>query len=415
MADSPTKVLKETTIWVGKDMEILTSLILNPEFLLWKTTKSSFSISISCIIGACISESSNRSFKVLSFTQPQSKFKTYEFTAVTWTQAQEWCEAITNTTCPELQRRLCILVNPICGNGKSIKVLEKELKPVLKYSPVHYDIFTTAGPNFIDELIQRRDFSVYSDVICLGGDGTFQQCINAIYKHQRELMLRIRFGIIPVGSRNALSCEINGKSLQNAVFNVIKGLSFCGDTMKVIIKGQEFLATTAVSWGVISDATDEAQHLRVFGAQRYNVVALKKFFTKWKEYNGIVTFEDSLGQMISFTSGYVMAVITNNRVPNSENAEIVMPAARINDGYLHLLIMFYTSKCKTLRTLMKMQKNGQHQNSPNVNFIKTRKVKIDPTNLMVFNVDGEIHYSNSITIEIMPSSLNYLGQLNYKN
>ena len=216
-----------------------------------------------------------------------------------------------------------------------------------------------------------------------------------------------------MGSRNALACELNGKNMNTAIFNIVKCVRFVGDLMRIGIGSEEILATTAVSWGLVSDACDEAQHLRIFGAQRYNVVAFKKFFQKWKQYAGVVSFEDSLGQMISFRSDYVMVNVSNHRVPNSHNAEILMPNARINNGKLDLLLMFFTSKFKTLGTLMMMQKNGAHIKSKHVNMISTNIVIIEPANLMVFNVDGEIHYTNKLTIQVLPQSISYLGKPEY--
>ena len=151
----------------------------------------------------------------------------------------------------------------------------------------------------------------------------------------------------------------------------------------------------------------------MFGAQRYNIVAFKKFFQRWKQYSGVISFEDSLGQMISFTSEYVMATISNHQVQNSNNNEVVMPFAKINDGKLDLMIMFFIGKFKSLSTFMQMQKNGAHQDNKSVNFIKTSVVVIEPKNLMVYNVDGEIFYANSISIQIVPKLVNYLGKPSY--
>ena len=90
-----------------------------------------------------------------------------------------------------------------------------------------------------------------------------------------------------------------------------------------------------------------------------------------------------------------------------------MPNARINDGQLDLLFMFFTGKIKTLNMFLEMQNNGAHAKNKLLTFIKTKFVKIDPVDLMVFNVDGEIYYSNSITIQILPQFINYIGTPNY--
>lgn len=402
--------LKESVIWIGPELEIMTSLTLTPSNLCWKTLKSSFSIDLQFLIGSIIPVTLSRSFKVLAYDQKLLKFTEYDFSAITAEHAREWCEIITKQTYNSLKRHMCIIINPISGNKTAKKVLEKNFLPVIEYSPHSYDCFYTDGKDYVYELIQRRDFSIYTDIICLGGDGTMQQVINGIYKHQPLLLDRLNFGIVPVGSRNALACELNGKCLNEAIYNAIKTVTLRGDVMKVTISNEEILATTAISWGLISDVTNEAQHLRIFGAQRYNVVALKKFFSKWKQYPGVVSFKDSLGQMISFRSDYIFISVGNHRVPNTNNSEILMPNARINNGKLELLIVFYTGKIKSIAILKQILDHGSHAKNQSVNFIKTNIVKIEPQDLMVFNVDGEIHYDHSITVEVLPLFINYIGR-----
>ena len=405
--------IKETMIWIGKSLEIMTKLALTSEHLQWKTTKSEYFINVSLIIGSLIIEGLSRSFKVMAFDPVSNKFNTYEFTAITAQHAQEWCETIISQASHNKKRYFCILVNPISGNGKGKKILSNELLPVLEFSLFTYDTFFSTHKDFITELIQRRDFSVYTDIVCLGGDGTMLQAISAVFSYQSTLIETVNFGILPVGSRNALSCELNGKNLSKAIFNLVKGISFKGDGMKVTLNNQTLIATTAVTWGLISDATNEAQHMRFFGAQRYNVVSFKKAFQKWKKYAGVISLEDSLGQLISFKSDYVFTAVSNHQVPNISNSELLMPNARINDGQLDLLFMFFTGKIKTLNMFLEMQNNGAHAKNKLLTFIKTKFVKIDPVDLMVFNVDGEIYYSNSITIQILPQFINYIGTPNY--
>lgn len=407
------EIIKQGCIWLTRDLEVLTTLTLCQNSLTYIQPTKTTTLLTSDIIGCKISHSSCRSFNLMYFSRTSFKFKTPEFTCTSYQQAQSWCEIIENTLYSGQSRHICFIINPLSGSASGQKVFDKDLIPVLNYSPASYDCFLSTHAAFIDELIHRRDFSVYTDLVCLGGDGTIQQAINAINQTYPHLLSSMRFGVVPVGSRNALSCELSGKSISSSIFNIVKGNYIQGDLMKININNQSILATCAVSWGLISEASDEAQHLRIFGPMRYNLVAFKKFFTKWKEYSGIISFEDTLGQMISFTSKYLVAVVSNHRIPNMHNSEIVMPNARINNGKLDLMMVFFTSKCKTLNMFMKMQKSGGHVGFPSVNFVKTNRVKIEPGDLRVFNVDGEIHYANMIEIEVLPKAINYIADPEY--
>lgn len=407
------EILKESCIWLSKDLEVLTNLTLTISLLSFQDPSQLISLPISNIIGCKICPESSRTFDLLFFSFSSYTFKTFQFTSTTYHQAQSWCESIEKAVYKAKTRNICFIINPKSGNCSGQRIFDKEILPILSYSPATYDCFLSTSSSYIDELIHRRDFSVYSDIVCLGGDGTIQQVLNAINKNCPQLLKSIRFGVIPVGSRNALACELNGKKMTVNIFRVVKGDSILADLLQVTVNNNRILATCAVSWGIISDASDEAQHLRAFGPLRYNIVALKKFFTKWKQYSGVISFEDSLGQMISFTSDYVFAVVGNHQIPNLHNSEIVLPNARINDGKLDLMLMFFTSKCKTLNMFRKMLDKGSHAGLTNVNFVKSRKVRIEPSSLKVFNVDGEIHYADMIEVEVLPAAIHFIGDPEY--
>jgi len=103
------------------------------------------------------------------------------------------------------ERYLAIIVNPISGQRKSVEYYQNVLKPMLNYSGIKHDMYQTNSPTYVDELISSLDIdeTPYTDLILIGGDGTFAQIINAYDKHpQREKFMKIPVGFVPGGSAN---------------------------------------------------------------------------------------------------------------------------------------------------------------------------------------------------------------------
>jgi len=159
-------------------------------------------------------------------------------------------------------------------------VWRTKFQPALSYSGLNYSLFETTGSNFIENWVKSRDVKQFTDIVCMGGDGTMHLLITAIIDHHKDAFESINFGILPTGSRNALAIEVGSKKSIEGIMNIIKGKTFKADLMKVRIESQLSFATTAVSWGIVSDISEEAQHYRFLGAFRYTAVGLKKFVQK---------------------------------------------------------------------------------------------------------------------------------------
>src|SRR5690349_14877086 len=114
----------------------------------------------------------------------------------------------------------------------------------------------------MDEWVRTQNIKEFTDMVCLGGDGTIHLLISSMNKHYPGSINSFKFGVLPTGSRNALACELNSKFVKIGILNIIKGNSFKADLMKIKLEFDEVLATTAVCWGIVSDLCNEAQHYR---------------------------------------------------------------------------------------------------------------------------------------------------------
>ena len=275
----------------------------------------------------------------------------------------------------------------------------------------------------------------YSDIITLGGDGTIHLLVSALYNRPDwdEIRQSVKFGTLPTGSRNALACALGGKSINQALFHILKGFYFTADQLRVTMEAKTVLSSCAISWGFISSVSDEAQKYRKFGPARYSIIGIKKFFGKWKKYEAELWFEHSKnqvdtprqeeildtcsivsegGEQLRHMNGFFTFIsITNNSIPDMESNEILAPLSKINDGCMDMILLKAGGRKKMLEFVIKECKKGKHINMEEISYLKVNKLIVHAKSYFVYNIDGEMYYTNKLNIDVMPRYIQFLGKV----
>lgn len=97
--------------------------------------------------------------------------------------------------------RWFVVINPTSGNGKAKKLWPK-IKQELDNQGFKYDFqFTQHDKHGID-LIQNAVNQNTKYIICIGGDGTIHNTINAIMLQKTVPSHQVNLGVIPIGTGN---------------------------------------------------------------------------------------------------------------------------------------------------------------------------------------------------------------------
>lgn len=307
-------------------------------------------------------------------------------------------------------KHFLVLCNPLSGDHKSKTVLDEELLPVLSLTPYTYEVQMSQKGDFPIETIEKIG-NIYTDVICLSGDGTVHKLITAIYRKSPSLLTQIGIGALPTGSRNSLALELNGKSLQTAIFNIIKGNYILGDMIKVALDSQEIVCTTAVMWGLSADIPYEAEKYKNLGKSRYILIGLKFAIVQWKRYAATVLFTD-INQVKHKIQGEFGGIcIGNHRARNIHNDECPFPNARIANGCLDLMTISAASRLRTIYMFSQIMRSGSHLANSIISYSQIKSCEIQAEKDFAFNVDGEIFVSKTLKVKSLPSSIKYFGTL----
>lgn len=106
-------------------------------------------------------------------------------------------------------KRLLILLNPKSGSGKARDMFHHQVVPVLNEAEIPYDLYVTKHSHYAFDFIRKRDLSVWSGIVAIGGDGLFHEILNGLLKRlDWESVINISLGIVPCGSGNGLARSI---------------------------------------------------------------------------------------------------------------------------------------------------------------------------------------------------------------
>ena len=106
-------------------------------------------------------------------------------------------------------KRLKIIVNPISGSGRAMRFLER-LKDALAKEQIECQVAPTQKAGDAINLAQTHPDA--TPILCLGGDGTFNEVINGLLANTRfGSDSRPVLGFIPFGSGNVIAKELHLK------------------------------------------------------------------------------------------------------------------------------------------------------------------------------------------------------------
>ena len=393
-----TIIIMDSVVWIDADTP--SKITLNENDITWNTHRKRLRFSWIDIIGSLIGLS-QKYFTIMAFNRTKDKFKVHRFRHSTHAAALDIVSKI-NKFVSVPSKKIAVFLNPISGKSKTLDIYHSLISNILDYSGCEYKIFNITSAHYFDTF-NVEEILDFNEIVCAGGDGTIHLLLTCLHK-AGNYVSRFEFSIIPTGTQNALACELNGPSMNSALLSMVKGKSKLCGAMKVELENStELIATTAVSWGLVSDITDKAQNYRFFGTWRYEVTSFFKIFHEWKTYSCEIITQDK-----KVEGEFMCVLIGKHSTKSSIGGEIIFPRANICDEFLDLEIFDPAGRWKTLKVFNKMKKGGLHIKSKKVHYSKEKSVTIAANNHFLFNIDGEIYHTPSVKVQVLENYIKYL-------
>ena len=270
---------------------------------------------------------------------------------------------------------IAILHNPKAGR-KHISRFIKYMLKTLSGNGLKYQLFSLHWPESLDD---------FTEVWVIGGDGTINYFIN----HYPDCSIPIV--LFKGGTGNDFAVHLYGDlSNKQILHHVLKA------TPKRVDAGMfnDQLYLNSLGMGFDGEVLRNMNAIRFIGGHLgYYVSVLKNvLFFKEKEIS-IITGR-------SHKKEKFLLVMVNNTSSTGGGFRIA-PLAKIDDGKLDMVVAKKLSVLKRLRYLPILEK-GKHLHLPFVMYEQQQEIKIETTQPLALQVDGELYFTNEVEIKILP-------------
>ncbi|MCT4594752.1 MAG: YegS/Rv2252/BmrU family lipid kinase [Anaeromicrobium sp.] len=293
--------------------------------------------------------------------------------------------------------KVMLIYNPIAGN-KSFKnhldyIIEKFQERDLQIIPhrvKHIDLLEKAIKNL------RED--EYKKIIIAGGDGTVNQVVNILLKHDVNLPI----GILPAGNSNDYAAYFNLPKNIEEMTDVIlmDDYTYC-DVARI---NDRYFVNVA-SLGFIVDMSAKIEK------DFKNKISMFKQYLKGVEgISGLksIPIRVTTKHMVYEEDIYFMLIMNGKSIGGFKK---VAPFASINDGLLDIFIFKKCPLYDLLPLIIKVA-NGEHFSSPYVKYFQTDQIKIECDEEISADLDGEEGCAFPLDIKVVNKKLRINTMIN---
>lgn len=270
-----------------------------------------------------------------------------------------------------------LIVNPMSGHKKGHSILEK-VKGVFENAGIEIDADISTHKNHPFELAQSKSLNEFDAICVAGGDGTFHEVINGMMS--RSDNKRLPIGFIPAGTGNSLMHDFDCLDPVEAAQRIVANQKGKLDVFEIDANGETIYGFNILGWGIPVAINILAEKMRWVGGQRYNLASVieviknqtqqVKFIIDGKEMNG----------------EYGFFLVCNTMYTG--NGMKMAPDAKLDDGYLDILIAKKVSRIKLLALFAKVFK-GNHINDSAIEYHRAKEFSIITNSNDPLNIDGQ--------------------------
>lgn len=286
-----------------------------------------------------------------------------------------------------------LIVNRKKLTRKNLKIIEK-VETVFKEHGADYEILRTQYRGHDKEL--AGEISLYDEekaIIALGGDGTLHDILNGIKSFENTAL-----GIIPLGTGNdfAKVCRLP----KNAVKCAKIILNSKPNPIDYIQLDSGVRSLNAIGMGIDVDVLKRVYSGKNTKKSKYLkglIVSLAKF----QSYNFTVRYDGKEEKHY----GLIAALGNGRQIGGGIK---LFPKAKIDDGYLELVIVDYISKPATVFEFVKLMLGKIHK-IKKATVVKTKRAEFEycGDGDYFIQADGELYENTPLTASIKENGLKF--------
>ena len=290
-----------------------------------------------------------------------------------------------------------LIYNPISGNGSFKNNIDYIIE---RFQQKGYQIepFRIDKREKLEEMISKIKPSEYKKVLVAGGDGTINQVVNFLLKHNIDLPL----GIFPAGTANDYAQYFN---LPQDIEEIVEILLRDNYTLSDIGMANDKYFINVASLGSLIDISQRTntELKNTLGVLAYYINGLTELH-KLKSVNIKVISEE-----MNYEGEALFMLIMNGK--SAGGFHKIAPCASINDGLLEVYIF---KKCPIyeLAPLFFAVVSGEIDNHHNVIHFRTNALRIECDEKVGTDLDGEKGADCPLNIKLLPKRLKIITRYN---
>ena len=279
------------------------------------------------------------------------------------------------------------IVNPVSGNKKAIKNMQK-LTKFLTERNIAFCVYTTSKKDAAGKIAAELERYGADNIIIVGGDGTLNEVINGI-----ENPRNIKIGLIPSGTGNdfayALKISTNPiKAMKTILKNRVRQVDY--------IQGEGYRGVNVIGAGLDTDVLKTYNSVKIKNKLTY-IISLFKVLHSFDFYKFRIFID---GEILANSEFMLVAGCNGSRFGGSIK---VSPYSDIRDGKMNLVLIKRMPKKKIPIALFNFLR-GKHLHHNYAVEVPCSNLRIEGARLI--NVDGEIIENKPFDLQIMPGGMN---------
>ncbi|MGN0806055.1 MAG: diacylglycerol/lipid kinase family protein [Candidatus Coproplasma sp.] len=286
-----------------------------------------------------------------------------------------------------------VIVNGGNMNRKKAKQIEA-VKAAFERAGKEVEFHLTDHPNHATEIVKELTCGgKYADIVAMGGDGTLHEVLNGI-----EDVENCTLGLIPVGTGNDFA-DAN-KIPSNPVTAAEKIIFKEPKPIDYIELSNGLRSINAVGTGIDVEVLKLAYSSKNKKRNKYFSALFKTLHT-FKFASFKVSWDGGEEQAFN---GMIACVANGTSIGGGIK---LFPTARIDDGYLDLIVVDYISRIRTVFAFFKLV-CGKADRIKEATYVKCKSVKFIPENeIPTIQAEGELYDNVPLEAHIVAGKLKF--------
>lgn len=282
-----------------------------------------------------------------------------------------------------------IIVNTLSGKGKGQTALN-QVENYFISKEILYKVHKTEYAGHATELAKELNKQEHTDLIVMGGDGTFNEVLNGLFDFSK-----VNVGLIACGTGNDF---IRAAKIPCCVYDAIEIILKNNPQPIDFIQIKDKRALNVAGAGMDVDVLVKYQtmkflrgKLKYYASLIYTLINIKFHKTK-------ITLDGKTEEK----SVFMIAVANGSHMGGGM---AISPHSVVDDGLLNVIVVNEIKKSKVLGLLTKFLKGGKHINEPCVEEYFAKEVCIEILDEGKTELDGEVSENKFLDCKVVSGEL----------